>query len=74
MVYTTRQEFGKRFAKNLKHMMYEQQITYEELANRVQTTTVSIYRYVNNQRIPNLYMAAKLANALGVNVEDLIGE
>ena len=44
------------------------------LAKEVGTTSAAICRYEKGARRPNVFMAIKIANALGVTVEELIGK
>lgn len=44
-------------------------MTQRELAKKVGTTETSISRYIDNTRKPNVYIAIKIARALGTTVE-----
>lgn len=48
-------------------------ITQRELANRTGLTEVSIGRYCNGQRSPNVNTIIKIANELHVNADYLLG-
>ncbi|AZV59033.1 helix-turn-helix domain-containing protein [Clostridium sp. AWRP] len=56
--------------------MYRNKIglTQKNLASKVGVTSVTIQNYENNRREPNLETLNKLAEALGVYVNDLIGD
>lgn len=44
-------------------------MTQRELAKKVGITETSISRYIDNIRKPNVYIAIKIARALGTTVE-----
>lgn len=43
------------------------------LAKQIDVTQVTISRYVNNERIPKIYDAVKIARALDITLEELLG-
>lgn len=47
-------------------------LSVEQLAAIVGVTKMSIYRYEQGLRIPDVAIAAKIAAALGCTIEDLI--
>lgn len=49
-------------------------MSQEELANKSGVTRVAISRYENNERKPSVFIAAKIARALGCTVDDLLVE
>lgn len=49
-------------------------ISRQTLADEVGVTVVSVFRYERGQQGLSLDMAAKIARALGVRVDDLIEE
>ncbi len=55
----------KREAVNLKQ---------KELAELSKVPISSISRYENNKRVPDIYTAYQLAQALGCHVDDLVNE
>lgn len=47
-------------------------MSQEQLASAAGVSRISIVRYESGERIPDLDVAVRIANALGVKVEDLI--
>lgn len=58
----------------LKEMRIKRKMTLEELSKASGVSRVSINRYELGERSPNIYIAKKLADALGCAIEDLIDE
>lgn len=61
------------FHEILNQELQKQNITQRELANRTGLTEVSIGRYCNGQRSPNVNTITKIANELHVNTDYLLG-
>lgn len=61
------------FNEILNQELQKQNITQRELANRTGLTEVSIGRYCNGQRSPNVNTIVKIANELHVNTDYLLG-
>ena len=59
--------------ENIKRLLKENGYTQKDLAKRTGLTESTISHYVNNQREPNLEALKRLALALGVSVDELIG-
>jgi DNA-binding XRE family transcriptional regulator len=49
-------------------------LTVIDLASKVGCNPMSIYRYETGRRTPDLITASKIAKALGVTVDELIGK
>ena len=49
-------------------------VTQKELAEKAETTEVSISRYLSGQRTPRLLTLAAIAQVLGVSIDDLLTE
>lgn len=60
--------------KNLKQLRIEKDLTQKELANMLMVSTITIQNYENNRRQPNIETLNKIANALNVNVSELISD
>lgn len=60
---------NKRLAKVLK----ENNITQRELAERTGTTECTISRYVSGERVPHANNLCKIAKALNVSTDYLVG-
>lgn len=58
----------------LKDMRIRKKMTLEQLSKASGVSRVSINRYELGERSPNVYIAKKLADALGCTIEDLIDE
>lgn len=56
----------------IKAMRCARGMTQADLATRLGTTAATISRYESGQREPTLPVAAKLAEALGCTINDLI--
>lgn len=63
----------KIFSKMLKEQLKKKGMTQKELAERIDTTEVSVSRYVSGQRIPKATVLLKIATALGVSTDYLLG-
>ena len=61
-----------KFAENLAAMRIKRKLSQEELAKRVGVSQPSIAQYETGAAVPRLYVAVKLANALGVKIDDLV--
>lgn len=57
---------------NINRLMYLKGLTQQELADRVGCTRFAISRYVNNNRTPSEKMLQKLADGLGVSVNEIV--
>lgn len=62
-----------RFGDRLYSVLAKRQITQRELAKRINATEVTISRYISNQRMPHAAMIVKIAEALGVSADALLG-
>lgn len=63
---------SERLAKNLERIRTERQMTQEELAKRVGVSQPAIAQYESGVAVPKLYVTIKLADALGVKIDDLV--
>ncbi len=70
---TERRRKSLTFNEILNQELQKQNITQRELANRTGLTEVSIGRYCNGQRSPNVNTIIKIANELHVNTDYLLG-
>lgn len=61
------------FRKRLKELLEEKQISQKELANAIQTTEVSISRYMSGDRQPKIYIVQKIAEYLNISSDYLLG-
>lgn len=61
-----------KLANNLKRLRAERQMTQEELAKRVGVSQPAIARFEAGMAVPKLYVTIKLADALGVKIDDLV--
>lgn len=60
-------------AENIKKAMQLNGLKQKELAEKTKLTEVAISRYINDERIPNANNLAKIANALHVSTDYLLG-
>ncbi len=65
---------SEKFAKNLERLRTERQLTQEELAKRVGVSQPAIAQYERGTATPRLFVTIRLATALSVSIEDLIGK
>lgn len=64
--------FEYEFAKSLKHLLSERGVSYSELARRIGVSDSAVSRWINRKGMPGAAVIAKIANALGVSVAELI--
>ena len=60
---------GNRIAKYLA----ERNISQRQFAARIEMTEVSVSRYVNNERLPNANVIMRMAKALHITTDELLG-
>ena len=65
---------SEKLAKNLERLRTERQMTQEELAKRVGFSQPAIAQYEKGAATPRLFVTIRLATALSVSIEDLIGK
>lgn len=63
----------KIFSKRLKEQLNKKGMTQKELAEKIGTTEASVSRYVSGQRIPKASVVFKIATAIGVSTDYLLG-
>lgn len=61
------------FGMNVSKLLEMNNMTQCELAKQVGVTEVSISRYINGERIPNVDIALKIALTLQTTIEYLMG-
>lgn len=61
------------FTDRLTEMLERRGMTQRELADKIDKTEVSVSRYVSGQRVPKATVLLKIAQALNVQVDYLIG-
>lgn len=59
---------------DIKKMRLTVGMSQEELAKASGVSRVAIARYETGERVPSVIIAARIANALGCKVDDLIKE
>lgn len=57
---------------NIKQLRKAKGLTQQELAQKAGVSYLSIHRYESGERIPSVDIAARIAQALGCTVDDLI--
>jgi transcriptional regulator with XRE-family HTH domain len=60
------------FAQNLRRLRKEAEISQEELGSRAGIQMADISRYESAQRDPRITTVARLADALGVSIAELL--
>lgn len=58
--------------KKLRKLRKDKGVTIDELAREIKMNKITLYRYEQEKRIPNAKVAIKIANYLGVKVEELM--
>lgn len=62
------------FGLRLKEVREEKGIKREDLANQIGTSAAIIGRYERNERTPSVDIAKRVAEALGVSLDYLVGD
>ncbi len=62
-----------RFGDRLYNALAKRQMTQRELAKQIGVTEVTISRYISNRRMPHAAMIVKIAEALGMSADTLLG-
>ena len=68
----TEEEIKAEFRRQLKYRMRMMQIMQNDLADFCGVTQTAISRYMTGDNIPNVFVVAKMAEALGCTLNDLI--
>ena len=63
----------KIFGERLRAELTRRDISYREIADKVGLTLTTVSRYANSQRIPRATEILKLAEALGVTCDYMLG-
>jgi len=61
------------FAQSLKSLLEKRGMTQRALAEKLETTEVTVSRYTSGQRTPNVETTVAIAEALGVSLDQLVG-
>lgn len=61
-------------AENIKKFRKEKNLTQKELASKLGVTSTTVQNYENERRKPDINTLNKIANILGVTINDLAGE
>lgn len=62
-----------KFCKRLNELREEKKFSMEELAKKVETTRMSIWRYENGEADPPSEILVKLADIFSVSTDYLLG-
>lgn len=60
--------------EKIKELRLNKGWSQEELAKKSGVGRISIIRYENNERIPQVDVASRIANALGCTIDELLGD
>ena len=66
-------EILSMIGENIKKYRKNSNLTQKQLAEKIGVTVVTIQNYENSRREPNLIALNKIATALGVTINDLLG-
>lgn len=69
----TKEEFITHVSTNLKKIMQKYNVTQKELSKYAGTTERNLSIYCSGSRIPNLYVCYKIARALKISLNELLG-
>lgn len=58
--------------QRMRELRKKKRMSAKELAEKVGTCYITIYRYENGERMPDLDIAVKIAEALDCKVDELI--
>ena len=61
------------FAQRLKDLLDKRGMTQRALAEKLNTTEISVSRYVSGNRTPNIETTVEIADILNVSLNDLVG-
>ncbi|WP_252243184.1 helix-turn-helix transcriptional regulator [Clostridium sp. ZBS14] len=61
-----------KVGKKIKLLRENKNLTRQELAEKIQVTPVTISRYENSTREPNIETLKKISNILNVNISELL--
>lgn len=64
------EKMGDRIAR----LMKAKNLSQKEFAQAIETTEASVSRYLNNAREPGPKVLVKIANVLGVTVDEIVGK
>ena len=70
----TEENLKKHFAKNLSSYRRQSGMTQLELAERLNYSDKSVSKWERGDGLPDLFVAATIADMLGVSLNDLISE
>lgn len=71
MVYYLADTWRKDFAKNLDKIIKEKGTNYQQLALRLNMERSTIRGYATKNRIPSLFTALSIADALNTPIQEL---
>lgn len=61
------------FARRLKDLLDKRGMTQRALSEKLETTEVTVSRYVSGYRTPNIETTVEIAEILGVSLNELVG-
>jgi len=64
---------GESFGESLRHIRKSRGMTLEEMAKLLGSSKQALSRYERNERTPKITVAARIADTLGVSLEDMHG-
>lgn len=67
-----RQKFQKHIARQIKTLRLSSNLTQTEVAKKVLCVRSAVSQVENNQFMPTLYFAYKLALAFGVTIDEIM--
>ena len=73
-MFVTEENLKKHFAKNLSSYRRQSGMTQLELAEKLNYSDKSISKWERGDGLPDLLVAANIAETLGVTLNDLISE
>lgn len=67
------QNYGQEFSKRLRALRLENNLTIEDFANMVEISKSSVGYYENQNRVPDIVVMGRIADAFNVSTDYLIG-
>jgi transcriptional regulator with XRE-family HTH domain len=72
MAAITDAEARRNIAANIRRLLNDYGWSQRELARRSRESAMNVSRIINEVNLPNAALAARIADALGVKVDDLL--
>lgn len=68
----SRDEYAREFGFRLTSKLRSSLLSFDELAEKADISDRTLYAYLNGDRVPNLHVVIKLADALGCDINEFL--